>query len=74
MTQPAQVTLPAATDAPTLTLAAATLLANEFPQVMTTMTPDRRLEVGVQAVDMVMALWDEIQKRIATGVLLTPTE
>lgn len=53
--------IPSAADAPTLTLAACTLMASEFPKAF---TPDQRHALGTLAVDAVMAVWDEFQTRI----------
>ena len=71
MTQPNPRMIPSSADAPTLTLAAATLLASVYPQ---SLTPEQQYEFGAQAVDAVFSLWDEIQARIASGVLVRPAE
>lgn len=60
--------IPSSADAPTLTLAACTLMASEFP---TALTPDQQHLLASRAVDVVMAVWDEFQARIATP-LVTP--
>lgn len=70
MTQP-QPLIPSAADAPTLTLAAATLLASLHPSHL---TPDQAHALGVQAVDEVFRLWEEIQQRILAGILLRNPE
>lgn len=71
MTQPAAIVPPSPGDAALLTVAAASLLASEFPQAL---TADQQHTLGVKAVDAVMILWNEIQTRIASGVLVSASE
>lgn len=56
--------IPSTADAPTLTLAAAVLLASMYPRGM---TPDQGTVLGMQAVDTVFSMWNEIMRRIAAG-------
>lgn len=56
--------VPSSADAPTLTLACAVLLASVYPQGL---TPDQALARGLDTVDVVFGMWNEIQRRIAAG-------
>lgn len=62
--------VPASTDAATLTLAAAVLMASEYPQAY---TPDQAEALATRTVDAVMAIWDEVAARITAGSLVTPS-
>lgn len=71
MSQPAAIVPPSPGDAATLTLAAAVLMASEYPQAY---TPDQANALAMRTVDAVMQAWNEIQARIASGVLISPSE
>lgn len=62
--------VPSSGDAPTLTLAATTLLASVYPAHS---TPDEAHALGVAAVDAVFSIWNEIQLRIAARAQQQPS-
>lgn len=65
MTQAQPRLVPTSGDAPTLTLAVATLVASVYPK---TMTPEQADAFGKEAVTIVFNLWNEVQDRIAAGM------
>lgn len=63
--EPQPQLIPSSADAPTLALAAATLIGPETYHTL--MTDEERATRKVRAVDTVMAIWLEIAQRIAAG-------